>query len=109
MIFIVYYHLGKYWTFLTTFEYCCSSVLLIQLVCPMRSGPHEQLATAWIALSESREENGCVRLIPGSNNQVGPCLVVVIAIAKKSVLVPDIWSTRFRHNQYASARHLHCI
>jgi ectoine hydroxylase-related dioxygenase (phytanoyl-CoA dioxygenase family) len=28
------------------------------------------LATAWIALSESKEENGCVRLIPGSNNQV---------------------------------------
>ena len=83
MIFKVHYYLGKYWTFLTTFEYCCSSVLLIQLVCPMRSGPHEQLATAWIALSESREENGCVRLIPGSNNQVGPCLVVVIAIAKK--------------------------
>lgn len=32
-------------------------------------GPHHQLATAWIALSDSKEENGCVRLIPGSNNQ----------------------------------------
>jgi hypothetical protein len=33
-------------------------------------GPHTQLATAWIALSESKEENGCVRFIPGSNSQV---------------------------------------
>ena len=29
-------------------------------------GPEHKLVTAWVALSESREENGCVRLVSGS-------------------------------------------
>ena len=29
-------------------------------------GPEHKLVTAWVALSESREENGCVRLVAGS-------------------------------------------
>jgi ectoine hydroxylase-related dioxygenase (phytanoyl-CoA dioxygenase family) len=29
-------------------------------------GPAHQLATAWVALSDSRPENGCVRFLRGS-------------------------------------------
>ena len=30
-------------------------------------GPAEKLVTAWVALSESKEENGCVRFLAGSH------------------------------------------
>ena len=57
-------------------------------------GPAHKLVTAWVALSDSSEDNGCVRMVSGARY---PGLLAIIIVIGLSLLFIHIYKSTGSH------------